>query len=143
MALPGSGQLSINDIAIELQAGESNLSLYDLSTTAGFSSPFAISDFYNFDGYSLIFSSVSAGDPCNAAVYDIYQNIGNLKYYAFDTSANPPTGYNLVREIDETFYEFVNYNAKFDVYRYNTYEFDIDSDQFTNNGITNSACPPS
>lgn len=51
MALPSSGQLSLEDIRAELGAGTSNVSLRSLSSTAGFAVPDAISEFY---GYSNI-----------------------------------------------------------------------------------------
>ena len=53
MALPTSGQLSINDIRNEL--GSTSGSLVNLSQLAGFSPPFRISDFY---GYSPATSAV-------------------------------------------------------------------------------------
>lgn len=52
MALPTSGPLSIQDIRIELD--NSNGSLATLSQAAGFSQPYAISDFY---GYSNVTTS--------------------------------------------------------------------------------------
>jgi hypothetical protein len=46
MALPSSGQISINDIRNEI--GTSNGSLRALSNDAGFSTPDAMSDFYGY-----------------------------------------------------------------------------------------------
>jgi len=51
MALPGSGPLSLGDIAGELGVALSNVSLRNMSSTAGKSTPDSISEFY---GYSAI-----------------------------------------------------------------------------------------
>lgn len=53
MALPGSGQLSLNDIRIELGLSQSNVSLGSMSDTAGFTAPDAISDFYGYSAVSV------------------------------------------------------------------------------------------
>lgn len=52
MALPSSGQLSLNDIRVELGAASTNVSLRALSNTAGFSVPDAVSEFYGYSAYS-------------------------------------------------------------------------------------------
>lgn len=57
MALPSSGQISINDIRVELGASATNQSLRAFSNTAGFTTPDAISEFYGYSnltafGYS-------------------------------------------------------------------------------------------
>ena len=54
MALPGSGQISLGDIAGELGVSLSNVSLRSMSSTAGFSTPDSVSDFY---GYSNVTTS--------------------------------------------------------------------------------------
>ena len=48
MALQSSGQISLNDIRIELGASTSNVSLGAMSDTAGFAAQDAISDFYGY-----------------------------------------------------------------------------------------------
>ena len=48
MALPSSGQLSLNDIRVELQEAQANSSLGTLSNLAGFTDPDAVSDFYGY-----------------------------------------------------------------------------------------------
>jgi hypothetical protein len=53
MALPSSGQLSLNDIRIELGLSQSNISLGGMSDTAGFIAPDAISDFYGYSAASV------------------------------------------------------------------------------------------
>lgn len=58
MALPNSGQLSIFDIASELGSTSGSLSLFLLSDAAGFSQPYAISNFY---GYSAVTAVDLAG----------------------------------------------------------------------------------
>jgi hypothetical protein len=56
MALPSSGPLSINDIRTEL--GTSDGSLHNLSVTAGFSTPDAISDFYGYNGGTIVYFTI-------------------------------------------------------------------------------------
>jgi len=48
MALPSSGQLSLEDIATEQSVTLSNVSLRSMSNTAGFTSPDAVSEFYGY-----------------------------------------------------------------------------------------------
>lgn len=48
MALPTSGQLSLSDIATELSVSLSNVSLRSMSSTAGFSQPDAVTEFYGY-----------------------------------------------------------------------------------------------
>ena len=48
MALPSSGQLSLNDIRVELQEAQANSSLGTLSNLAGFTDPDAVSEFYGY-----------------------------------------------------------------------------------------------
>ena len=77
MALQSSGQISLNDIKVELGAAATNVSLRSMSSTAGKSSPDAISEFYgythsswsndyalDFDGVNdyVLFSPTDAGD---------------------------------------------------------------------------------
>ena len=52
MSLPSSGQLSINDIRVELGQAQANSSLRSLSNIAGFSAPDAISEFYGYGAYN-------------------------------------------------------------------------------------------
>jgi hypothetical protein len=56
MALPSSGQLSINDIRTEL--GTSEGSLRSLSSTAGFSTPDAISEFYGYSAGTTVYFTI-------------------------------------------------------------------------------------
>jgi len=60
MPLPESGQLSLNDIRVELGANASNVSLGNMSDTAGFEEPDAISDFYGFSAASAPSVSTNA-----------------------------------------------------------------------------------
>ena len=59
MALPSSGQLSLNDIRVELGLAQSNVSLGSMSNSVGFTDPDAVSDFYgysyaNYNTFSII-----------------------------------------------------------------------------------------
>jgi len=94
MALPGSGVLSIGDIANETGLAFNNLSVRNLSSTAGFSTPDSLSEFYSYSqtdeeryinavtntGYSLSGTELTAisalfTDINNAGIYS--------KIYAF------------------------------------------------------------
>ena len=85
MALQSSGQISLNDIATEL-ALTPPFSLRSMSSTAGFSSPDTISDFYGYSAgpvlapsyYFVVSNRVSrAGrwtrEKINVNSYDLYQ----------------------------------------------------------------------
>lgn len=48
MALPSSGQLSLSDIANEQEIALSNVSLRSMSSTAGFTTPDSVSEFYDY-----------------------------------------------------------------------------------------------
>ena len=66
MALPSSGQISINDIRVELGASATNQSLRAFSNTAGFTTPDAISEFYGYSNLTS-FSYNSSGDEEGSA----------------------------------------------------------------------------
>jgi hypothetical protein len=69
MALPSSGQLSLNDIKTELGAASTNVSLGSMSNTAGFSEPDAISDFYGYSAttsYEGLLSSQATNSSTEA-----------------------------------------------------------------------------
>lgn len=75
MALQSSGQISLSDIANEQSVSLSNVSLRSMSSTAGFSSPDAVSEFY---GYS---SQVAndyywLGDGVNDTLRHTGSNVG-------------------------------------------------------------------
>jgi hypothetical protein len=82
MALPSSGEISLNDIAAEL-ALTPPFSLRSMSAAAGFSSPDAISDFYGYSAvvlsyYFVVANKVSrAGrwtrDRVDVNSYELYQ----------------------------------------------------------------------
>lgn len=52
MALQSSGQISLNDIRVELGLSQSDVSLGSMSDTAGFSAPDIVSDFYGYSASS-------------------------------------------------------------------------------------------
>jgi hypothetical protein len=138
MALPSSGQISIDNIRDELQT--SNGSLGDLSNTAGFSRPDAMSDFYNYSAYQLEYAGLSAGSPCNSAIYNIYQNVGDSLYYASDDGGST---YDLAYSISEYYFIYDYYDSFFDAYVYQEYEVNAASSTFTYIGNTLSFCAPS
>lgn len=137
MALPGSGQLSFSAIAGELGAG-SPYSLRSMSSTAGFSTPDAVSDFYGYSsGGGVIYtyySSFYAGDPCNYDYWDIYLGDDGL-YYRFDGSLYDPM-YNYT----DFWYEYLYYESHFGQNVYNIWEIDYTSTALTDQGFALSFC---
>jgi|688.fasta_scaffold46355_5 hypothetical protein len=138
MPLPSSGPISIGDIRDELQT--SNGSLGDLSDLAGFSRPDAMSEFYDYSAYTLEYSGLSADSPCNSAIYNIYQNVGDLLYYASDDGGSI---YDLAYSISSAYFIYSYYDSFFDAYVYNEYEVNAASSTFTYIGDTLSFCAPS
>lgn len=74
MALPSSGQLSLSDIANEQDIALSNVSLRSMSSTAGFTTPDSVSEFYGYSSYSNT---------------RYYQNDGTSDYINCTTSTSP------------------------------------------------------
>ena len=67
MALPSSGQLSLNDIRVELGLAQSNVSLGSMSNSVGFTDPDAVSEFYcysaaNYNTFSIINTGYDNGE---------------------------------------------------------------------------------
>jgi hypothetical protein len=89
MALPSSGQLSLNDIRVELQEAQANSSLGTLSNLAGFTDPDAVSEFYgysyaNYNTVSIINTQYSSSkDACDDTGED------NLTLYFSGTGGTP------------------------------------------------------
>jgi len=138
MALPASGQISINDIRTEF--GISSGSLGYLSDLAGFSAPDAMSDFYSYNAYSVVLSGVSPSGPCAPASYNIYQNGGNNLYYASDDGGST---YDLAYSIAAEWFLYAYYDPWFDAYVYDYYEVNAASSTFTYQGEYLSFCAPS
>lgn len=88
MALPTSGELSINDIRLELGASATNQSLGAFSDTAGFAAPDAITDFY---GFSLSLTSY-VGSAFQTGVKFICNQTLVTTYYHNGSSAFPAVG---------------------------------------------------
>ena len=71
MALPSSGTLSLNDIRVELGLAQSNVSLRSMSSTAGKSTPDAVSEFYgysaspNYRTFSIMNNRSTSGEVCS------------------------------------------------------------------------------
>ena len=75
MALPGSGQLSLGDIAGELGLDLNNISLRSMSSTAGKSSPDSIVEFYGYSAVTpiTVTYAYSVG-TCGGDSFTIYVN---------------------------------------------------------------------
>ena len=138
MALPGSGQLSFSAIAGELGVSLSNVSLRSMSSTAGKSTPDAVSEFY---GYGAITYTYYAGwyldNPCYYDYYDIvYGSDG--KYYV-DSG-----GYTLMYNFAPggNWYEYLYNEPMFDPFSniYEEWTINSASTVLTSNGLTNSSC---
>ena len=72
MALPSSGPLSGSQIATELGAASTNISLRSLSSTAGFSIPDAISEFYSYSHANFPATMSSGVDALGDLVWHGY-----------------------------------------------------------------------
>ena len=82
MALPTSGPLSFTDIAGELSFS-SPYSLRSMSSTAGFSTPDAVSEFYGYSGGGLIavswgYSTIRVSNACRALPTQFYADGSDL-----------------------------------------------------------------
>jgi hypothetical protein len=139
MALPGSGQLSLGDIAGELGLSLSNLSLRDMSDTAGFSTPDAVSDFYGYSAGGGVtytyYATWALDDPCYYNYLDIvYGSDG--KYYV-DSG-----GYTLMYDYSPgtTWYEYLYYEPFFDANVYNRWTIDTTSTTLSDDGLALTGC---
>jgi hypothetical protein len=75
MALPSSGQLSLGDIAGELGVALSNVSLRNMSSTAGKSTPDSMAEFYGYSAYTPITVDWSYGaGTCTGDSFSISVN---------------------------------------------------------------------
>lgn len=138
MALPGSGQLSLGNIATEQAISLSNVSLRSMSATAGFSTPDSVSEFY---GYSAITYTYYAGwyldQPCYYDYYDIV--LGSDGKYYVDSG-----GYTLMYNFSPgtVWYEFLYNEPMFDPFGniYEEWTVNSTSTVLTSGGLFNSAC---
>jgi hypothetical protein len=89
MALPSSGQLSLNDIRVELGLAQSNVSLGSMSNSVGFTDPDAVSEFYGYSAANYnTFAIVNTGyDDGEEACGDI--NDDNLTLYFAGSGGTP------------------------------------------------------
>lgn len=137
MALPGSGPLSFSAIAGELGVSLSNVSLRSMSSTAGFSTPDAVSEFYGYSGLSYTYyATYEADGPCTYDYYDIYSG-SDGKYYATN---NGGASYSLMYSITANWAEYLYYEPFFDANVYNLWEVNSTSTTITDNGLFLSSC---
>jgi hypothetical protein len=136
MALPGSGQLSLGDIAGELGLSLSNLSLRDMSDTAGFSTPDAVSEFYGYGSITYTYYAYyAAGDPCNFEYYDIYLGSDGVYYALLSGDVYDPM-YNSTTD----WYEFLYYQPGLDLNIYKKWVINSTSTTLTYDGNFSSSC---
>jgi hypothetical protein len=137
MALPGSGELSLGDIAGELGVGLSNVSLRSMSSTAGKSTPDAVSEFY---GYSAAVTYTYhafylAGFPCNDDGWNIYYGSDGKYYRQVFIGV-----YALMYSYTDLWYEYQYYEPLFDANVYKEWEVNAASTSLTDNGNTVAVC---
>jgi hypothetical protein len=80
MALPTSGQLSLRDIASELGAAFTNISLGSMSDSVGFAAPDKVSDFYGYSNLTAFYTSITqpkAVFACNISIINTYYHNGS------------------------------------------------------------------
>ena len=81
MALPTSGQLSLNDIRVEQGISQTNVSLGSMSDTAGFfEPPDAVSDFYGYTSALWIVGGGFALVNCSSTTTSQAIHNGSGKY---------------------------------------------------------------
>ena len=132
MALPGSGQLSFSAIAGELGVSLSNVSLRSMSSTAGFSTPDAVSEFYGYSGITYTYySSYGAYFPCSGAYYDIYTGSDGVYYASDDFGAT----YATMSSINDYWYEYLYYEPAFSADVYQVWFVDAPSTTLTDDGL--------
>ncbi len=135
MALPGSGQLSLGDIGGELGLSLSNLSLRSMSSTAGFSTPDAVSDFYGYSNLTYTYhANYAASDPCSYDYWDIYLGSDGI-YYRFDG-----TYYDPMYNYTDFWYEYLYYEPLLDGNIYKRWEINVTSTVLTDLGNSFSPC---
>lgn len=136
MALPSSGQLSLGDIAGELGVSLSSVSLRSMSSTAGFSTPDAVTDFYGYGTVTYTYYATWAlDDPCNYDYYDIYY--GSDGAYYVDNG-----GYQLMYGFapGTTWHEYLYYEPLFPGNVYNRWTIDSTSTTLSDDGLAISPC---
>ena len=80
MALPTSGQLSLRDIASELGAAFTNISLGSMSDSVGFAAPDKVSDFYGYSNLTTFYTTMTQPKPvfaCNTTLINTYYHNGS------------------------------------------------------------------
>jgi hypothetical protein len=133
MALPGSGVLSLKDIATEQGIAVSDVSLRSMSAAAGFSTPDSVSEFYGYDAYTYL-GNWAAGDPCNYDYWNIYQRVNGV-YYRFDG-----TYYDPMYNYTNYWYEYLYYDSGLGVNIYRQWEINSLSTVLTDTGNYFSYC---
>jgi hypothetical protein len=136
MALPGSGVLSFSAIAGELGIGLSNVSLRSMSSTAGKSTPDAVSEFYGYSNLTYTYHAFYlAGFPCNDDGWNIYYGSNGIYYREESFGVYDPM-YNYT----DLWYEYQYYEPLFDANVYKEWEVNAASTSLTDNGNTVAVC---
>lgn len=135
MALPGSGPLSLGNIGNEQGISLSNVSLRSMSSTAGFSTPDSVSEFYGYSSltYTLI-GTWYLNDPCYVDTAVIYLGSDSIYYAFYGTSLYP------MFNVGIYWYEYLYYDVEFGANVYENWEIDGYSTTLTDLGIVLSSC---
>ena len=120
MALQGSGQISMNDIRVELGQSQGNNSLDYMSQLVGKTAPHAMSEFYGFSNVTLTEETITSGIPdqglacqygpmlSTQTVYSTTRPISVGGYVYANSTGTQPLG-----QGDNWFYDVVNNQAAF------------------------------
>jgi hypothetical protein len=126
MALPGSGALNLGDIATEQGIGIYNVSMRSMSSTAGFSTPDSVSEFYSYsqtDEQRYINAVNNTGYTLNgtelSAISALFTDINNAgiysKIYGFYPMLGGAAGHTInaksVSSIRQSAYDLIFYGG--------------------------------
>lgn len=135
MALPSSGPLSFSAIAGELGVSLSNVSLRNMSATAGFSTPDAVSEFYGYSALTYDYlGNWATDDPCINNYIPIFLGSNGI-YYAYYNNF-----YYQMFQLTNIWFEYLYYEPAFGANVYQQWEIDNTSTVLTDLGLYLSEC---
>jgi hypothetical protein len=111
MALPSSGSLSLSQIAQELGQPLSNLSLRNLSNSAGKGTPDSMSEFYGYSAgggggtgdFFIYIENAAFDDPCSGRFQHIWSNSVDGGYWSTEDGVHftPYSGFFFVASFQD------------------------------------------
>lgn len=141
MPLPSSGPLSFSAIRAEVVPGgtNNNVSLRTLSSTAGFSTPDAVSEFYGYGNITYsYYGTWVAGNPCSYDYWNVY--LGSNGVYYRQTSVGGVDFYTELDDYTNTWFEPLYYDPNFMSNVYRIWYVNSTSTVLTNGGNFFSEC---